>query len=183
MSIPELQETAAVFVNAGSETSATRLTGLTYYLLRNPMELRKLIEETRGAFRSETDIRFASVGQLPCQLAAINEALRLFPPIPGRLARVTPPKGRVVAGAWVPGDTLVEVNHWAAFRSQANFHNPESFAPERWLHESGQYEGDEMKVVQPFSYGPRNCIGKPLAYAQVRLLMAKLLWNFDIRIM
>jgi cytochrome P450 len=182
MSISELQETAAVLVIAGSETSASLLTGLTYHLLKNPTQLRILVAETRAAFRSESDITFANVAQLRYQLAAINEALRLFPPVPGTLARLTPPEGHVVAGAWVPGGTLVAVNHWAAFRSHANFHNSEVFAPERWLDDDGQYEGDILKVVQPFSYGPRNCIGKPLAYAQVRLLMAKLLWNFDMEL-
>jgi cytochrome P450 len=41
---------------------------------------------------------------------------------------------------------------------------------------------DSRKARQPFSAGPRNCIGKNLAYAEMRLLMASLLWHFDLEL-
>lgn len=34
--------------------------------------------------------------------------------------------------------------------------------------------------MQPFSYGPRNCVGKHLAYNEMRVIMARLLWEFDM---
>lgn len=36
--------------------------------------------------------------------------------------------------------------------------------------------------MQPFSFGPRNCLGKNLARAEMRLIMAKLLWRFDLEL-
>lgn len=45
------------------------------------------------------------------------------------------------------------------------FHNPkffkdaEVFVPERWLGDP-KYADDKRVAVQPFSVGPRNCIGK-----------------------
>jgi cytochrome P450 len=36
------------------------------------------------------------------------------------------------------------------------------------------------KAVQPFSLGPRNCIGKNLAIMEMRILIARLFWNFDV---
>lgn len=35
---------------------------------------------------------------------------------------------------------------------------------------------------KPFSFGPRDCIGRNLAYHEMRLIMAKLLWNFDMEL-
>ena len=35
-------------------------------------------------------------------------------------------------------------------------------------------------MLQPFSFGPRNCIGKNLAYAELRLILARVIWNFDL---
>lgn len=34
--------------------------------------------------------------------------------------------------------------------------------------------------MQPFLVGPRNCIGRNLAYLEMRLILARLLWNFDV---
>lgn len=34
--------------------------------------------------------------------------------------------------------------------------------------------------LQPFAVGPRNCIGHSLAYLEMRLILARLLWNFDV---
>jgi len=38
------------------------------------------------------------------------------------------------------------------------------------------------KAVWPFSLGPRGCIGRNLAQLEIRLIVARLLWNFDIEI-
>lgn len=70
----------------------------------------------------------------------------------------------------------------AAHFSESNFHNPESFVPERWLPSSSPnpYSNDILKARQPFSFGPANCIGINLARAELRLLLANLLWHFDV---
>ena len=56
--------------------------------------------------------------------------------------------------------------------------------PERWLAEadggSPEFENDNRAVFQPFSFGPRNCLGRNLAYADMRLIVARLLFNFDL---
>lgn len=70
----------------------------------------------------------------------------------------------------------------SAFLSPANFHRPYDFLPERVAgasDPSSPFAHDKRAALQPFSYGPRNCIGKNLAYAEMRLLLAKLLWHFD----
>jgi cytochrome P450 len=57
--------------------------------------------------------------------------------------------------------TTVTVAQYAAYHSSYNFKDPDSFVPERWLPEGQEeYGSDQKKVFQPFSYGPRNCLGK-----------------------
>jgi cytochrome P450 len=54
--------------------------------------------------------------------------------------------------------TTVYVTGYAVFHSPANFRNPEDFIPERWI--SSEYDSDNKSALQPFSIGPRNCVGK-----------------------
>jgi cytochrome P450 len=44
------------------------------------------------------------------------------------------------------------------------------------------FANDNRDVFQPFSLGPRNCIGRNLAYVEVRLILAKVLFNFDLEL-
>jgi cytochrome P450 len=55
---------ASVLIVAGSETTATVLSGVTYLLLRYPDKLAKLTDEVRSAFESEDDITMAKFSQL-----------------------------------------------------------------------------------------------------------------------
>jgi len=45
------------------------------------------------------------------------------------------------------------------YRSARNFRDPHAFVPERWLGDE-KYAGDRKAALQPFSVGPRDCLGK-----------------------
>lgn len=65
------------------------------------------------------------------------------------------------------------------FRRPDYFVHADEFHPERWL-DDPLYKDDCRQAVQPFAVGPRNCIGLNLAHVELRLIMARMLWNFDI---
>ncbi|KAL1638492.1 hypothetical protein SLS56_000301 [Neofusicoccum ribis] len=69
-------------------------------------------------------------------------------------------------------------------RMESNFRHAKSFIPERWLPlaKYSEFANDDRSAAQPFSYGPRNCIGQNMAYAEMRLALAKLFWNFDFEL-
>lgn len=69
---------------------------------------------------------------------------------------------------------------WAAYHSEINFKDPWSFHPERWLEKDEEFAGDNKDVFQPFSFGLRNCIGRSLAYMEMRIILSRLIWNFDL---
>ena len=58
----------------------------------------------------------------------------------------------------------MSVPQWASYQSESNFRNPQKFAPERWLGDP-EYDHDVRAVLQPFSVGPRNCIGKKYVFS------------------
>jgi cytochrome P450 len=86
----ELVHNADLFMVAGSETTATVLLGVTYYLLQNPNAYKRATEEVRTTFKHAGDINFKEVNaRLPYMLACLNEAMRIFPSIPLALLRIT----------------------------------------------------------------------------------------------
>ena len=79
------------------------------------------------------------------------------------------------------------MHQYAAYHIERNFHRVAEFIPERWLPENTEEPGspfyhDERAVHKPFGYGPRDCIGRNLAYHEMRLILAKILWHFDLEL-
>ena len=186
MSRNEIEINAILMVIAGSESVTTALTGTTNYLARNAATFQALAQEIRSTFDAEEQITGASLVHLPYLNAVIHEGLRLCPTLPDGLRREVPKLGAIIAGIPVPGGTVVSIPQWASYQSSGNFHSPESFMPERWLVESpeSEYKGihrqDRKDAFNPFSLGPHNCLGRNLAYLELRLILAKMVWNFDI---
>lgn len=146
---------------AGSETSANTLSGVTYLLLSHPPALARLTAEVRSSFTREGDITLTSVGGLTYMLACLDEALRMYPPVPGPLPRVVPAGGAHIAGRFVPEGAVVSTWQWAMYHSTRNFSDPFAYRPERFLAAPPTGPaGDNLDALQPFSMGPRNCIGK-----------------------
>jgi cytochrome P450 len=98
----EMLNNASILVLAGSETSATTLCGMTYFLLQNPHTYQRLVTEIRAAFATPEEITMVSIGQLPFLNAVFQETLRLYPPVPSHSQRVPPKGGAQVCGRWIP---------------------------------------------------------------------------------
>lgn len=92
----EMIATAKTLIVAGSETTATLLSGITYLLIRNPRVLNKLVLEVRSAFKTEAEINLVGANQLRYMLACLDEAMRTYPPVASTFPRIVPPGGDVV---------------------------------------------------------------------------------------
>ncbi|KAG7053643.1 isotrichodermin C-15 hydroxylase [Colletotrichum scovillei] len=176
-----LSANGLILVLAGSETTATTLAGTTYLLLRNPKALQKLNEEVRSSFTDSSEITINSVSKLPYMLAVLNEALRMYPPVTSNLIREVPEFGCQIGAEHVPQGTFVEIQQWSANHSPDNWTKPWEFRPERFL-ETNKEEHNHLDALQAFSVGPRNCIGKNLAYAEMRLILARIVFDFDLQL-
>ncbi|KAI1146446.1 cytochrome P450 [Nemania diffusa] len=182
----ETNATFMVLTTAGSETTATVLGGTLNYLVLNPDKMQTLASEIRGRFDSYEQITLEALRSLPYLNAVISEGLRLCPPIPWILPRRVPHAGDTVCGVWLPGGTRVSIQVYTMNRDPNCFHLASSFTPERWLpnqtkNPDSPFFHDQRNAFQPFSVGPRSCMGQNLALAEMRLVLAKLLWKFDFR--
>jgi cytochrome P450 len=68
------------------------------------------------------------------------------------------------------------------FRSASNFTSPDTFIPERFLAES-PFPDDRLHAFLPFLLGRHKCLGQKLAWAIMRLTLARLLYSFDLKMM
>jgi cytochrome P450 len=87
-------------VAAGTETTSTFLTALTYYLLQDKKALKILQEELREEFDSHRKIDGESTKSLRYLNAVVEEGLRVFAPAPFGLPRESP--GAFITGQWIP---------------------------------------------------------------------------------
>lgn len=165
---------------AGSETSATLLSGCIFYLCTAPHVMSQLVAEVRSTFKQDSYMTFRAVEELKYMTAVIEESLRIYPPFVTSLSRIVPQGGAVVNGHFLPEDvcigfnslfygwslrtnpdqTAVACHHYASYHSESNFAFPDKFMPERWLGSDPIFADDKKDVLQPFSLGPRVCLGK-----------------------
>lgn len=181
LSLGESHANASLFMLAGTETTATALTGTTFHLLKNPEYLQKLKDEIRSTFSSFEDVNLNKMAQLKYLQACLTEGLRMYPPVPIVIIRQTPKQGCIINGDFVPGDVAVGVHTTATHRSPVNFHLPNEFHPQRWLRAEG-FENDNLDSIEPFSYGPRNCLGKNLAWHEMRLILTSVMLHYDLEL-
>ncbi|PQE17491.1 Isotrichodermin C-15 hydroxylase protein [Rutstroemia sp. NJR-2017a WRK4] len=184
MSRDEIMKTSGTLIVAGSKNTATLLSGALFHLLKGPQNLEILVDEIRTTFDSPADMNFAKLGNLRYLKACLQEAFRMYPPVPGVLPRRAPEGGSTIKGYFLPENVnMHKHNQWAAYHSENNVSSSDKYIPERWLNDP-RFATDKQNVLQPFSLGPRNCIGQAsnthLAMAEMRAILARVLWHFDI---
>jgi len=97
-----LQADARLIIVAGSDTTAAAFTYLFYHLACDPEQVKKLRDELRPLTQgdwSDTNVRHA-----PHLNGAINEALRLHPPVASGVSRLTPKEGLMIGETYIPGN-------------------------------------------------------------------------------
>ena len=98
----------------------------------------------------------------------------MWGPLSSAFPRVSP--GRVISGHYIPKETIVSTSSHATSHDPQVFPEPDRYNPDRWLNAD-----KEMKEMsRPFSYGPRNCIGKHLAQIGLFLTLSRLYQLYDI---
>jgi len=76
----------------------------------------------------------------------------------------------------LPKDSIYFINLFPMFRNPLYYDEPDKFLPSRWANPK-----TEMAHV-PFSIGPRNCVGRALADAELHTVISTLLGRYDFEV-
>jgi cytochrome P450 len=82
----------------------------------------------------------------------------------------------------IPKGSSIYIVHYHNQRLEPYFDHPEDFRPERFLNADGSISSIAMRnpSYSPFSIGPRNCVGQPLAIMELKTVLVHLIHRFDI---
>ncbi|KAJ2989935.1 hypothetical protein NUW58_g2258 [Xylaria curta] len=161
--------------------------GAFFHLLHNREYLDILTQEIRESFASYDEITPNAAASLPYLNACLKESLRLFNTSAVINGMPVYSPGAVVHGHYIPKGTTCQFSSFSVSRSSRYFCDAHQYRPQRWLAaEHGLFEArfanDDLDAFSPFSQGPRICVGKEIAWWQARLVMAKILWTFNVQV-
>lgn len=146
----------------------------------------RLAEEIRSTFDSFDEIAGGpSLHGCKYLKAFIQESLRMAPPVGAELDREVLKGGTVVDGEFVPEGVNVSVGHYCLSYNNEIFPEPLEFRPERWIVGEKASSAESVALAESamcaFSAGPRGCPGKNLAWMEMMIVMAKIMYKFEVR--
>lgn len=159
-----------------------------FYLVHNLDVLAELNREVRSAFDEADEIRLGNrLDSCKYLRACLDEAMRLAPAVPGILPREAEHDGVCVAGCPIPQGTEVGVPTYAIHHNPSYYPEPFKYDPSRWMvGQDNHLENDGVNLARsafcPFSAGTRACLGKVLAYKELSVALARLVFLYDIRL-
>ncbi len=102
----------------------------------------------------------------------IDEALRLYPPI--HLSSRVAATALEFNGFRIPASSRVLFSIYLTQRHPAHWDKPGEFIPARFENKIEPY------TFVPFGGGPRNCIGAAFAQVEAKIVLARILQQFDL---
>jgi cytochrome P450 len=158
-------EVVTIFV-AGHETTAVLLTWLFHRLAAEPEWEERLAREVRAVLddrRPGAD----DVAQLPTVRMAIDETLRLYPPV--WITNRTAVEDDVLDGYAIDSGTTVAISPYVTHRDATYWPDPERFDPTRFAADTASRP---RFAFLPFGGGPHLCIGNGFALLEAPLIFA-----------
>ncbi|CAL1708780.1 unnamed protein product [Somion occarium] len=174
----ELTAEALTQLIAGSDTTSNSSCAITYHLAHNPHVQEKLHKELDEALGTDDNpvATFEQVKKLPYLEAVINEVLRIHSTSGIGLPRIVPEGGLTVCGRTFPEGTVLSVPTFTIHRDKEVWgEDVDAFRPERWFE---QDKNDIQRTFNPFSFGPRSCVGRNLASMELLIIVGSILRRY-----
>ncbi|QIX01681.1 hypothetical protein AMS68_007198 [Peltaster fructicola] len=177
------------FLAAGHETTANALTWVCYLCAHNPHVQEKLRAEIRATIPSASSpITYDILENMPYLNGVCEETLRLYPTVPVTIRESI--KDTHVAGVPIFRGTEFILIPFAINRHPRFWgEDADKIVPERWIdtdkdgrqrpNKNGGTSTNFSEIT--FLHGPRACIGRDFAKAELRCAVAGVLGRFEIK--
>ncbi|GGB74459.1 cytochrome P450 [Knoellia flava TL1] len=169
LSDDEIRDELVTMVIAGHETVAAGLTWTLMLLAEHPSDQDDLHREAVGLPVPPPIVGAGAAA--PLTRAVVDEALRLYPPAWAISRRAA--AADAIGGRDVPAGTLAIISPWVVHRHPGLWEAPLDFRPERFA--AGR---DHRGAYLPFGAGPRLCIGREFALAEMVVVLTRVLADF-----
>jgi len=180
---------------------SSALTWFFWLISNHPLVEAKILQEIKDKFRTnekekcyldeEQDVKqslsekvlgMEEVKKLVYLHGALCETLRLFPPVP--IERKQAVKDDTLpSGHRVNGNTMIMFSLYAMGRCEEIWGKDcLEFKPERWISEKGEIVYAPAYKFIAFNAGPRICLGKDLAFLQMKMVAAAILRKYRFQV-
>lgn len=185
-----LRDVVTNFIVAGRDTTSSALSWFFWMLSSRPDVEDKILQEIHALRRASSPtgagddaaaFGYEELHGMQYLHAAITESMRLYPPVAMNthcsMRDDVLPDGTFVGRGW-----QVTYNAYAMARLEEIWGGDCSeFRPERWLDEEGVFRSASPFKYAVFHAGPRMCVGKEMAYIQMKSIIATVLERFSFR--
>ncbi len=159
---------------AGHDTSTALLAWVLHLLGVHPDVMARARAEV-DAVLGAAEPTAANVEHLEYLDAVIKEALRLYPPI--HVGNRIVADDAVIAGYELKAGTRLMASIYLTHRDERYWDAPAEFRPERFARDA---ERPAAFTYVPFGGGPRVCIGATFAQVEARVVLGRILQQFDL---
>lgn len=176
----EISALTANLIGGGVDTTSSSIVSFILAMCVFPEVQRKAQEEIDRVIGQDRSPAWDDMSSLPYIAACVSETLRWRTvTILGGLPHA-PINDDEYKGYFIPAGTAITGNVWSIHRHPREFPAPDSFRPERYLN-GLERPYPTKKGHNAFGWGRRVCSGQPLAEQSLWMVVARLLWAYDIR--
>ncbi|KAK7011926.1 cytochrome P450 3A29-like isoform X2 [Biomphalaria glabrata] len=162
---------------AGYETASSTLQFLLYELATHKEVMEKIIAEIDDVI-GDQEPTYDLCQNLNYTEAAINETLRMYPPLSVITRECSKPTKLLDLD--LPAKTSIAIPLYNLQRDPEFWKDPNEFNPDRFIEGTPSYEAHNPYTFFPFGLGPRLCIGMKLGMLKMKLAVVHILKRITI---
>lgn len=182
-----LRDTIVNFLLAGRDTTSSALTWFLWLISKNPQAETKIREELKASLpetEAETWRIFnpEELNKLVYLHGAICETLRLYPPVPFQ-HKAPLHEDLLPSGHRVNPEMKIVLCLYSMGRMESIWGKDcLEFKPERWITEGAKIRHEPSYKFLAFNAGPRTCLGKEMAFIQMKTVAAAIIHNYKVQV-